>query len=350
MEQAASKRLLDMELDGGWRVIEAVEKTGTQTGGFFSQGYIVRSTEGKVAFLKAMDFSTASQAPDFARAIESIARQFNFERDLLEFCKDQRMRNVVRSIGDGLIDVVGDGNPLNRVQYFLFEPAEGDIRRLMDGFEQLTAAWCLKVLHETAVGLRQLHTALIAHQDLKPSNVLIFLEGDRVKIGDLGCASIRGRECPRDALNIPGQISYAPPEQLYSFVHGDWVARRIGSDMYQLGGMCVFLLIGPSINSLLTEKLDPAYHWSRWTGGYAEALPQLKLAFARLMDDLSVSLSGYAAKILPIVRELCEPDLVMRGPPNRLRGKGVQYSLEPYVSRLGNLRREAQYSAKQVVR
>jgi serine/threonine protein kinase len=348
-EKAAS-RLLGLKLEGGWEVVDVIEKTGSQTGSFFSKGYLVRAENGDEAFLKAMDFSAAADAPDFARAIESLAGQFNFERDLLEFCKERRMRNVVKSIGGGLVDVVGDGNPLNRVQYFLFEPADGDIRKVIDGFDELTVAWCLRVLHEASVGLRQLHGSLIAHQDIKPSNILSFSEGEKVKIGDLGCASIRARSSPRDSMGIPGQKSYAPPEQLYRYCHPDWVARRIGSDMYQLGSLCVFLLVGPTVNSLLAEKMEDAFLWHEWRGTYDEALPHIKLAFAKVIEELTHELTGpHLEPVLQIVKELCEPDLLQRGDRNRIRNRGTQFTLDPYVSRLGSLRRSAEYATKKVI-
>lgn len=350
-ESTAAKRLLGLTLENGWKVVATVEKTGSQTGGFFSHGYIAESAEGSQAFLKAMDFSDATKEPDFARAIESIAKQFNFERDLLEFCRERRMRNVVRSIGGGLVDVVGDGNPLNRVQYFLFEPADGDLRRVMDSYDELTTAWCLKVLHESALGLWQLHQALVAHQDVKPSNILSFGGDKAVKVGDLGCASMRGQACPRDGLNIPGQKSYAPPEQLYSYSHPDWVARRIGSDMYQLGSLCCFLFIGPTMNGMLADAIEPGYWWTDWAGSYEEVKPQLKLAFGKVMNEVSERLNAAPLDaVATIIRELCEPELTQRGDPSRVLRKGQQFSLEPYVSRFGNLRRAAEYAAKQVIR
>lgn len=346
----AAKRLLGLDLDGGWKVVEIIEKKGSQTGGFFSQGYLAQSADGSTAFLKAMDFSEATKADDFARAIESLARQFNFERDLLDYCKERRMRNVVRSIGGGVVDVVGDGNPLNRVQYFLFEPADGDIRKVMDGYDELTVAWCLKVLHEATLGLVQLHQSLVAHQDVKPSNILSFAGARDVKVGDLGCASMRGQGSPRDIFGIPGQKSYAPPEQLYSFTHPEWLIRRIGSDMYQLGSLCAFLFVGPSMNSMLAQKMDPNYLWTTWGGTYEEVKPQLKLAYAQVMDDIRSKLRGEPfSSIAGIIGELCEPELARRGDPARIRRGAQQYTLEPYASRLGTLRRIAEYAEKKVV-
>jgi eukaryotic-like serine/threonine-protein kinase len=349
MTTAASK-LLGMKLVGGWEVVEAVAKTGSQTGSFFSKGYLARNEDGRVAFLKAMDFSEATKASDFARAIEQIARQFNFERDILEYCKDRKLSNVVRSIGGGLVDVDGAGNPLGNVQYFLFEPADGDIRRVIDNFDQVTLSWVLGVLHETAIGLRQLHLALIAHQDVKPSNVLAFAGGDKVKIADLGCASVRGQSCPRDVCDIPGQVSYAPPEQLYSYVHPDWLVRRIGSDMYQIGSLGFFLLCGIPMNAMLETELESQFHWGQWVGTYADVLPRLEFCFAKIKTRLLSESMPEAHKLIVLLCELCEPNYKQRGNRTKSAAPHKQYSLETYVSRLGNLRSASLYAAKKVIR
>lgn len=349
MTTPASK-LLGKKLEGDWEVIEEVTKSGSQTGSYFSKGYVARHTDGRIAFLKAMDFSEANGASDFARAIEQIARQFNFERDVLEYCKNRKLSNIVRSIGGGLIDVDGAGNPLSKVQYFLFEPADGDIRRVIASFEQVTLSWILDVLHETAVGLRQLHLALIAHQDVKPSNVLAFNNGRQTKVADLGCASMRGQSCPRDGLGIPGQVSYAPPEQLYGYTHPDWLIRSVGSDMYQLGGIGMFLLLGVPTNEILAGELEAEFHWSNWKGTYSDVLPRLEFCFAKMKSRILLESTPEAQKLVVLLSELCDPNFANRGDKSKSIVPQRQYSLETYVSRLGNLRGIAKYAARKVVR
>lgn len=342
----ASKRLVGIDLEDGWKVVDIVQRTGAQTGAFFSQGYLARRKDGSEAFLKAMDFSEAAKAADFARAIEHLARQFNFERDILDFCQQKRMRNVIRSVGGGVVDIGGADNPLDKVQYFLFEPADGDIRKVIESYGDVSLAWALRVLHEAAVGMRQLHTGRIAHQDFKPSNILAFENEDVIKVGDLGCASMRESSCPRDNIDVPGQRSYAPPEQLYRHLHPDWIVRRIGSDMYQLGAMCCFLLAGVSFNALLMRALSPEHRWGTWGGTYEEVLPHVKAAFGYVVHELELVLIGpQLEEAVPIIRQLCEPELSQRGDPRRIRRGGQQYSIEPYVSRLGGLRRSAEAAA-----
>ena len=47
-------------------------------------------------------------------------------------------------------------------------------------------------MHHIATGLFQLHSAAVAHQDLKPSNVLVF-DHSISKVADLGSASVKGK-------------------------------------------------------------------------------------------------------------------------------------------------------------
>lgn len=343
-------RLVGRVLQNDWRVVRSVPLAPCQTGGHFSHGYVVAKPDGSEAFMKAMDFSDALGKPDFARAIENIAGQFNFERDLLEFCKDKRMRNVVRAIEGGMIESDQSGSPLSQVQYFLFEPADGDIRKLINAFNDLTFSWIYSVLHQTALGLNQLHATFIAHQDLKPSNVLSFRQSSEIKVGDLGCATKRGIVGPRDAFGVPGDRSYAPPEQLYGYQDPDWVARRVGSDMYQLGGLCAFLITGMSINALLSKHLDPKYHWERWKGEYVDAIPTLKQAFAEILIEVRKCCKDeLLEEAFLVFRELCEPELARRGDPRRIKKGGFQYSVEPYVSRLGNARKASELSIRKAL-
>src|SRR6266851_917241 len=54
------------------------------------------------------------------------------------------------------------------------KPADGDVRKHLSPTQSLDIVWILRCLHHIATGLHQLHSAKVAHQDLKPSNVLAF--------------------------------------------------------------------------------------------------------------------------------------------------------------------------------
>jgi eukaryotic-like serine/threonine-protein kinase len=172
--------LLGLDLEGGWHVDSYVLRPPTSTGGKFSVGYLVVNKDKGKGYLKALDFSAAFQSPDPARALEELTKAYNFERDLLAQCKDQKLRRVVVPLADGWVKVPGNFGDLCNVAYLIFELATGDIRNEVANWQKFDLAWVLRSLHHSAVGLQELHLLGIAHQDLKPSNVLVFpIEGGR---------------------------------------------------------------------------------------------------------------------------------------------------------------------------
>jgi serine/threonine protein kinase len=204
-----AKQLVGLTLEDTWNVTELLERPPGATGGCFSQSYRVVAADGRKAFLKALDYTEAlTNSDDPARVLAALTTAYNYERDLLAKCKGRRMSRVVTILADGKVRVSDsiDGT----VQYLIFEEAAHDARSRMGSGEQFDLALRLRALHHVATGIRQLHGLEIAHQDLKPSNVLMF--DDCSKVGDLGCASQKGTAAPRDALTIPGDPAYAPPE------------------------------------------------------------------------------------------------------------------------------------------
>lgn len=349
VELCPADRMEGIVLDGGWKIEAKIEKTPTQTGAFFSRGYVARNEDGRVAFLKALDFSRALQYADPSRALEKATRAFNFERDLLDLCKDKNMTKIVRAIGSGIVKV--DDSPVGRVQYLLFEPAEGDLRKAISSFRDIQLFWCLNILHQTAVGLEQLHAQQIAHQDLKPSNILLFDNAFKsAKLSDLGCASIKGTESPRDDKRIPGAWTYAPPELLYGQLSEDWNVRRLASDIYQLGNLAAFLFSGITVSQLIAMYTPTDFRPLAWKGSYGEVLAVIRDAFGRSIEQLRGSFEGeIEGSILEIIRELCEPDPALRG--HRKSGSGsTQYSVRPYVSRFANLRARSELSLRKIKR
>ena len=64
----------------------------------------------------------------------------------------------------------------------------------------------------------------------------------------------RGHQVWIDNLMIAGDRTYAPPEQLYSSRHPDFVVRRIGCDLYLLGNLAAFLFSGINGNQPLKKR------------------------------------------------------------------------------------------------
>ncbi len=197
-EEGPAYKLEGLELDDGWIVDARIGASADATGGQFSCGYPVQKRDGSKVFLKALDFSRALRSPDPASALQSLTEAYNFERNLLRQCKQRRMDRIVSAIADGKITV--NESYLGVVQYLIFEHAESDLRLHLNSMDKIETAWKLRSLHHIATGLKQLHGSDIAHQDLKPSNVLVFNDdlGDTSKLADLGCASVKASSSPRD--------------------------------------------------------------------------------------------------------------------------------------------------------
>jgi len=325
--------LLGLSLEGGWKVVEPIERYQGQTGGAFSVGYVVVNEQGKRAYLKAMDYSRAFQSADPARALEPLVNAFNFERDLLMECR--HMSRVVTALTDGVIRL--DGLP---VQYLILELADSDARRQMF-LQQFDDAWSLRALHQVAVGLDQLHKKMIAHQDLKPSNVLIF-EQKQSKVGDLGRSIKDGRLSPHEGLNFPGALAYSPPEYLYRNRPEDWMVRRFGSDIYLLGSLLHFFYTGVALTPALGNQLDPNHKWDKWNGTFAEILPFLYAAFTNVREEFLKNCHSEDCEELDrLLSYLCDPDPYKRGHPGN-KAINVPYGLDRFVSRFDFLATRAE--------
>lgn len=337
-------------LAGGWRVLRRLRKPEGQSGGFFSQGYVVRrESDGKDGFLKALDYSKMMVAANPAQLLFEQTRAFNFEKTILGICRDRRLDRVVEVIDDGVI-VPPSYAPTEVVQYLIFELADGDARSQADEKKRYSISWVLRTLHHVSIGLMQLHGQKIAHQDLKPSNVLTF-GGALSKIGDLGCASSRAHDAPRDDCQIAGDQTYAPPEFLYGSIDADWSARRVSCDQYLLGSLVCSFFQGMAMTPLVQRRLHSDHKVANWTGKYDEALPYLQHAFESVIEDLQLAIGDQInekakQKLVLLVSYLCNPDPSLRGHPSDMRGNQDRYSLQRFVAAFDLLAREAEATSR----
>jgi len=336
-----AESLIGIRLQENWNVVQKLTKDPATTGGFFSHGYIVEGQGGIRAYLKALDFSAALRSPDPAEALQGMTEAYNSERQLCSQCQKKSFDRVVRYLCDGKV-LADPDDPNSIVQYIIFELADGDVRLQLDRFTGFDIAWTLRALHHIATGLKQLHSINIAHQDIKPSNILVFQE--RVsKLADLGRAASRNSHCPHEDFPIAGDRSYAPPELLYGFVDPDWNRRRLGCDLYLLGSMVVFLFARVNMTSLIFSHLSsdhrPEYH----ADGYNVVLPYMEKAFYESLEDFRNQLPNLlVSDVVDIVRQLCFPNPEKRGHPCNHFNSGSQYSLERYVTQFDLLARKAE--------
>lgn len=329
-------------LEGGWIVGALLTRNPRATGGNFCQQYKVRTPSGRQAFLKALDFQRAfASSADVSKVVERITTLFNFECELLDTCSDRHMDRVVQAIGKGTI-YVDPSNPFTQVPYLIFEEADADIRAHLDTpHAASTNAWKLRALHHVATGLKQLHGANIAHQDLKPSNVLVFYI-DRVlvaqskaavsKIADLGRASRFGHPSPYDENDWAGDPNYAPPEIRYSFILQDWGARRLACDLYMLSGLICFLFTQTTSIAALFHSLPVQFWPQTWGDTYDAVLPYLINAHSTAVDQFAQGICPELREdLVPLYERLSHPDPTKRAFPGVSMNRNV---LEKYLSRL----------------
>jgi hypothetical protein len=105
------------------------------------------------------------------------------------------------------------------------------------------------------------------------------------------------------------------------------------------GNLVAFMFSGINVTANLTARLDPQFHYSKWAGNYQDVLPYIQEAFTRVLEQLEAAIDpAVRDEILPVVRQLCEPDPARRGHPRGVGGH-TQYSLERYVTILDRLSR-----------
>lgn len=346
MENNAAHNLLNRTLTSGWKIIEKKEKTDNQTGSFFSVGYLVEK-EGEICFMKAYDFAkflAISVGGNVVDVIGDMITAYKYERDLSEHCKNKHVTKVsfVRESGEEIVT----GFSITIVPYLIFDLAEGDIREKLDFSNTLDYAWRLKSLHDVSVGLMQLHKIEVSHQDLKPSNILIFDTGS--KIGDLGRSMCRDIDGPYNKEAFTGDHTYAPPEIMYGYYERDWIKRVFATDCYLLGSLITFYFTGISMSALLRKHIPDNFSWERWTGPYEELIPYLENSFSSALTEFETNIDIFKSELRDIVEYLCNPFPEQRGHPKNFSStiNINNFNLERFVTMLDVLKRKAELSLK----
>jgi serine/threonine protein kinase len=344
----AAHALIGRQLKNGWTVTKKIEPKPGSTGGFFSVCYIVNNGE-KDAFLKALNFNAFFQLFRGKSTIEIINEQtkaYQFEKEVLLKCKNNRLSKVSMIIDEG--EEFIDNYTIPNVPYLIFEMADGDVRSHLNFSKDVDLAWKLKSLHDVAVGLKQLHGIGIGHQDLKPSNVLLYEKGIVSKVGDLGRSLCYDLEAPHDnGRDFPGEFTYAPPEYLYRYLEPDWNKRVRATDMYLFGSLVTYYFLGVNMTALIGKNLDTQFHWRNWGGNFNDVKGYLTDAFYKALKEFKNSFSNQelANELKEVLEYCCFPCPDKRGHPKDIK-IGNQYDFQRIISKFDLLSKRAAYQFK----
>jgi len=343
----AAENLVGLTLDTGWFVFEKLEKQPGDTGRFFSVCYKIRK-ESQICFLKAFNFAkfmhlshSTGKPVQVVDVISEMVDAYRYERDLSALCHDKHVTKVaiVRDSGEQIVT----GYPITLVPYLIFDLADGNIRSKLRFSEALDAAWKLKSLHTVATGIRQLHMIDVSHQDLKPSNILIFKEES--KIGDLGRSTSLSMKSRHGELPFAGDRNYAPPEILYGQFEPDWRKRSFGADCYLFGSLVVYYFAGLSMNALLRKYLPDPVSWEQYRGPYEDVKGYVLDAFSKALNEIEDCIGDdfLRKELRSMVEYLCFPDPAKRGHPKGIGNLGNQYDMERIITRLDFVYRKFKY-------
>lgn len=347
------KTLVGARAGAKWLVSKRLERHPNATGGTFSIGYEVLDHDGQTAFMKATDIGLLIKGGS-GNLLDNLAQasfEHKFERSILDICHGNNMDKIVRCLDYGDFPIVHNGVQ-DAVFFIIFEKAHGDVRTQITADQKGDLAWSMTALHNLATAISQLHQADIAHNDIKPSNLLVF--GEKLqKLADMGRATGNTIPGPFDQLHCPGQNTYGAPEQLYRYypkVGVNWNYRK-ASDLYLLGSMLHYFVTGTMLTPFISTCLRPAHLPPNWTGFYHDLLPFWREGFGAALENFkrclptgdSKRIKEINEKLTEAFKQLCEPDPEVRGHPSLQTGtSGNRYSVEKYVSLFDLLRIKAQ--------
>lgn len=336
-----SRALLGLQTESGWTVTSDLNNHKMVSGGNFCTRWLAESSDGKIGFMKAMDFSRA--LAQGIQAVQQLTNEYLFEREILDQCKSLKMTKIVTPLDAGELSVPNFSAPLNTVYYLIFEKADGDLRQqFLNDLNHDSWVNVFRALHHVAVGAGQLHRARIAHQDIKPSNVLCFNEDS--KLSDLGRVTDANGRSPFLSQKFTGDPTYEPIEGNFG-MYGTDFSDRFHTDIYMVGSLAYQLITGVQISAKIIEesRLITPHILSM---SYNDALPVLISTFNTMLERYHEKCSGHfdekmAEDLRTIVFEMCHPDKSKRGAPNKSRTVH-RLSFDRYIGKFATLAKRAQ--------
>jgi len=351
-------RLEGVTLEDGWYV-ESIKPT-EKGSGKYSTCYIV-SKNGKKGFLKAFDYRDLSKSGRKV-TFNKLNGRFEREKKLIKKCKDYNIYNVVEYITSG--QYYFEESDINElVDYFILEHSDdGDISECINNDDLIHLVLKFESLADVFDGLFNLHIKGIMHLDIKPTNLLYFINERLTKITDFGSArQWVGSEIDEDSKDDIDLIyttrTFAPPEFLYDEPWSDWNLYRRKVDLYLVGNLIVNFFTDLSFTALLSEEITMDDHWreKKNRGRLKLILPHLVSASTEVLltikekiKEVNESCSNPLDKrdieqLVEMIKYLCHPDPIERGDPKELKRKNNRDGLDRFRDRFINLAKKAEY-------
>ena len=324
-------------LKSGWHVVRKIEPRDNRQKGKFSVCYLVEK-DGQQRFMKVMDINEhihrLGPNEDQADAFKHVLDQYTYERDVCNYCKDKHLTNVTVVLYAGNESL--DEQIFVPMYYLIFEKADGDIIDALSDSERLDFAWQLRSLHAVAVGLQQLHTAGITHEDIKPSNILTFDKKKTTKVGDLGCSTCETIHGPFEDQFFPGDHNYAPPEREYNYHIADLRLSKKLTDCYLLASLITFYITGLSLNALIMQYMPESHRPNNYHGLFEDLKDYLDFAFGKALERIKEDIEIEELKdlIIGVIHQLGNPNPLNRCRESKHQLQSTQSEIEKAISAL----------------
>lgn len=339
--------LVGVTLPTGWLLEEQRPGYAGKTGSNFCVGY-TGVKDGVKAFIKVVDvLGVVREATDFISDLLRATAEVEAERSTLNLCKDKALSRIIHIIESGQAQAPHYGSsPEGTVFYFVFERANSDVREQISLGHNAHAVWNFRVLRDVALAIDQLQRVGVAHQDIKPSNILLMEPPEKAgihKLGDFGRAVRKEVAGPHDVHVFPGDQRYAPLSAFYGLREAEWTDGRVSTDLYMLGLLACYLFSGANLTELQLLAIPDVLKPGKWPGSFGDALPILVDVHARALEKIAPSFpEPFRQELITIVKQLTHPNPTLRGDTKARARKGKPVGTEVFVSRFERLAKQAE--------
>lgn len=335
-----AKDLVGFVIEDRWEITKLQYNTPPASGGNFGIGYFAYDRKDKVErFIKVVDY--LARLADISQ-LTKLLQLAQFEVAMHKYCV--RMSKVVRMIAHGQLFFKTASDSQYNFLCLVLEKGEGDIKDHVDYLPDKSPYWKLCVVRDVALAITQIERGNLAHNDIKPSNVIRFESKGtthNIKLGDVGRVVTKEGNGPFDGEKWAGDPAHKPIEALYGWSESEFQNRNTAADAYMLGNLVSFLFVGASITERIVNSLPPEYRPGIYKGEYMQVLDVVRHAWNTVVTEQIAPFfpAKLRGEMTSILRCLTNPEPQGRG-DLAARKQGL-LGMDRIHSRLGRLVHQA---------